>query len=332
MNKLLVSIIVPVYNVEPYIKKCIDSIIKQTYNGQIECLLIDDCGSDNSISVAEEQLQSYTGPIKFRIIHHEHNKGLSAARNTGLKAATGDYVYFLDSDDWIADNCIELLYAPIERNPSIQMVVGNLITEPQTEKLKRDYDLHNRNLPDLLIGNDKIRQKFYTEVPSIPINGVNKLTKRSFLVGNNLFFKEGIIHEDEQWSYFWIRKIEAIAFVKEFTYIHPINPNSIMTSSSKERSAKSWVVILNDFFDNIDGEFYKSQMSYCLLKLSMWYPVFGWMNEYERIYNKAIHITIIKKDVHSIIMLMKFKVKYYLLKNKYIRKYADIRRERLKMG
>lgn len=94
-----VSIIVPVYNVEEYITDCFQSIVKQTYTGPMECLFIDDCGTDNSIQVLAGLIKAYDGPIEMRLLHHEKNKGLSGARNTGISNAKGDYLFFLDSDD-----------------------------------------------------------------------------------------------------------------------------------------------------------------------------------------------------------------------------------------
>ena len=104
-----VSIVVPVYNVAPYIESCLKSVMGQTYAGDMECLLVDDCGSDDSMAIAERMIGAYTGPIRFQILHHEHNRGLSAARNTGTDAATGDYVLYLDSDDELTQDCIERL-------------------------------------------------------------------------------------------------------------------------------------------------------------------------------------------------------------------------------
>ena len=90
---MTVSIIIPVYNVAEYIEKCLYSVIQQkTYN--IECILVDDCGTDNSIEIAEKIINQYNGPISFKLLHHNHNRGLSAARNTGINIATGDYVFF----------------------------------------------------------------------------------------------------------------------------------------------------------------------------------------------------------------------------------------------
>ena len=104
-----ITIVIPVYNVAPYIKDCLASVMKQTYKGEIECLLIDDCGTDNSMGVVSQVLKDYSGKIDFRIYRHKYNRGLSAARNTGIEHATGEYIYFLDSDDEITSDCMEKL-------------------------------------------------------------------------------------------------------------------------------------------------------------------------------------------------------------------------------
>ena len=125
MNQPSVSIIIPVYNVEPYVEDCIRSVIRQTYGGKMECIVVDDCGTDNSMDVVERVIGEYNGPIPFRILHHEHNRGLSAARNTGMDAATGDYLFFLDSDDELTDDCIEKLTEPLVKE-WYDVVIGNV--------------------------------------------------------------------------------------------------------------------------------------------------------------------------------------------------------------
>jgi len=104
-----ISIIIPVYNVEPYIAECVESVMRQTYTGPMECIIVDDCGTDKSIEIVKQLITEYKGPIDFRIQHHEHNRGLAVARNTDTDAATGDYIYYLDSDDWVEPNIVELL-------------------------------------------------------------------------------------------------------------------------------------------------------------------------------------------------------------------------------
>ena len=124
-----VSIIIPVYNVELYILKCLESVAAQTMSEGVECILVDDCGKDNSVRIAEDFIRCYQGNIEFVLLHHEHNGGLSAARNTGVRAAKGEYVYFLDSDDEIMPNCMELLYSRVEKYGTVDLVVSPLCEE-----------------------------------------------------------------------------------------------------------------------------------------------------------------------------------------------------------
>lgn len=115
-----VSICVPVYNVELYIERCLISIMSQTYNGKMECIIVDDCGTDKSIAIAEQLIADYKGQIDFHIIHHEQNRGLAAARNTAVNAAKGEFIIHIDSDDWIEPNMIEeLVKKQIETNADI---------------------------------------------------------------------------------------------------------------------------------------------------------------------------------------------------------------------
>lgn len=121
---LAVSVIIPVYNVSLYVERCLQSVLAQTYPVR-ECIIVDDASPDDSIAKCERLIDSYEGDMRFLILHHSKNRGLSAARNTGLKAATGGYIFFLDSDDEITPDCIERLSTPIEKDPSIEMVQGN---------------------------------------------------------------------------------------------------------------------------------------------------------------------------------------------------------------
>lgn len=117
----MISIIIPVYNVSKYIYACLESVSQQTYTN-IECLLIDDCGTDNSISIAQDFIDNYKGNVLFRIIHHEVNKGLSAARNTGVREANGEFVLFIDSDDWITKDTCEILLSHMNIGKDVGIV------------------------------------------------------------------------------------------------------------------------------------------------------------------------------------------------------------------
>ena len=218
--KPTISIIIPIYNVEEYITECLQSVMRQTYQGAIECILVDDCGTDNSIAVAEQLIVGYNGSIDFRILHHEHNRGLSAARNTGTDAATGDYVYYLDSDDYISDDCLEVLAEPL-KGRDYDMVLGDLemfgkprpiIFLPQEE--------------GSIIGNETIFSRFYAP-RMIYVMAWNKLVKRSLFARHDLSFLEGQLHEDELWTYKCCRVIQSLYVSKHITYYYRIRENSI---------------------------------------------------------------------------------------------------------
>lgn len=109
----MISVIVPIYNVSEYIIDCLKSIVSQTYK-DLEVILIDDCGYDDSIEKCNMFISEYNGDIKFRLVKHEKNSGLSASRNTGIECAEGQYIYFLDSDDIIMPDALSSLYDAIQ--------------------------------------------------------------------------------------------------------------------------------------------------------------------------------------------------------------------------
>jgi glycosyltransferase involved in cell wall biosynthesis len=242
-----VSIIIPVYNVEKYIIRCLDSVINQTYT-DIECILVDDCSPDNSIALVEERLKEYRGTIDFKILCHEQNKGLSAARNTGTYASTGEYIYYLDSDDEITPHCIGTLIALVEKYPGVEMVQGNTQTIPAPAKESDWRNIKYKNYPEYVNDNAWIKK-----IESIPVNAWNKLTKRDFIVCNKYIFKEGIIHEDELWMFYVVKKLKTIAFSVQYTYIHYLTEGSIMQSKDKYPSIYSWYSILTEIFDDNGG-------------------------------------------------------------------------------
>ena len=274
MNKTLVSIIVPVYNVEKYITSCLDSIASQNYNGLIECILVDDCGKDNSISIAEKYINECPNKqnIIFKIIHHNQNKGLSEARNTGIRMAQGEYIYFLDSDDQITANCISALIGCANKYPQAEIIQSGCRCIENGEKWEKQpwLDFENANYPEYIDSPQWIKTYMLSCV--YPVTAWNKLIKRVFLLENNLFFKSGIIHEDDHWSYFLAKHTKRLAFLNENTMIHYINPNSIMrTQTQNNKSFNSWCVIWEDMIANIDNFCKEAQIKRILTTTLSWY-------------------------------------------------------------
>lgn len=106
-----ISVIIPVYNVEKYVERCILSIMSQTCTESVECIVVNDCTPDNSMKIVEKMVSGYKGQIQFKLLYHEHNRGIAAVRNTGLDAASGDYIIYIDSDDYCEPDMLERMYA-----------------------------------------------------------------------------------------------------------------------------------------------------------------------------------------------------------------------------
>ena len=246
MNKPSISIIIPVYQVEPYIEDCIRSVIRQTYDGVMECIFVDDCGTDNSMAIVEELIAGYSGPISFKILHHTHNRGLSAARNTGMKAAIGNYIYFLDSDDEITDDCIERLISCASSNPNTEIVQGNTRAFPAANP-----DVFNVSitLPHSS-SNKEARLCYFKHRQFIP-NAWNKLIKRSFIVNNRFSFKEGVLFEDVLWTFFLLKHAKNVYYIPNITYLYRRRPNSIITGSDKHAFYTNNKILYSEILANL---------------------------------------------------------------------------------
>lgn len=163
----MVSVIIPVYQVSDYIERCIRSVMSQTTT-DIECIIVDDATEDDSIVKCERLIKEYNdnvnldhnhdhnldgkGRIRFKILHHEMNRGLSAARNTGTKAATGEYVFYLDSDDEMTPDCMEKMMLMAEKYPEAEMVIGGY----QTIENGRVRSFQKGDASDYVVSNEKI--------------------------------------------------------------------------------------------------------------------------------------------------------------------------------
>lgn len=241
MKRPKISIIIPVYGVEPYIEACVRSVMSQDYQGELECLLIDDCGPDKSIDVAKELLSEYSGGIDFRIIHHERNKGLSGTRNTGINEATGDYCYFLDSDDELTPDCISSLARPLVQQ-YVDMVIGEYTVTGSNKPFK------HLKINDGLYEGHNVIAKSYNEY-KWPQIAVAKLYSLDFLKSHKQIFMEGIIHEDELWSGELACLLRSVYVVNKPTYIYKVRAGSITTANNYERRKDAYCRILPSFLD-----------------------------------------------------------------------------------
>ena len=307
-----ISIIIPVYNVENYIERCIRSVVSQRYAGQIECIIVDDKTPDNSIFIIEKIIKSYQGNIEFKIIHHDINLGLSAARNTGLKYATGEYVYFLDSDDQISPDCIDVLSKPL-LNKHYDFVIANY---------KVDKEGHPVYVIPIESGeyNKNIQRMFLLH--QWPSMAWNKLCNLNFIRKNKLYFQEGLIHEDILWSFYLAIHTESLYVCKETTYVYCYRENSIVNESGKiQKHLDSFIQILSNMNLAIDNECFLIKIfGYCHMNDVLLYSLKNYTNfegplfrEYYMRYKACIKGFRLSTLFCSIRMNIKYPVKIFHL-------------------
>lgn len=235
----LVSVVIPVYNVEQYLKECVDSVLNQTYS-DYEIILVDDGSTDNSGKLCDSYL-SVDNRIK---VIHRKNGGLSAARNTGLDAASGDYIYFLDSDDYIEPVTLEHLVHTAKTDDADMVFFDGYVFYTDCEEEGTTYgysrndhyqtDTGRKVLEDMLIN-----EEYRTAVPLT-------FYKTKYLQKNNIRFYEGILHEDELFTFQTFNANGIVAHCHEKLYARRIRPASIMTASSNERRYTSMLTIYRE--------------------------------------------------------------------------------------
>lgn len=247
---LRISIIVPVYNVENYIKYCFQSIVNQTYPGPMECLFIDDCATDNSIEILKELIDAYLGPIEMQLLHHNRNRGLSAARNTGIRHSRGDYLFFLDSDDQLYPSSLACLSNAAKKESWPDIILGCYhVSDPDNPNNKYQYKY------EVFTGQPVIARAFLQDV--FFCMAPNKLVRRSFVNENCLFFKEGIIHEDNLWSFQSFHLASRVVTIPEQTYYYLIRPGSIMTTMNLELQLRSVQIIKDEVLRDVHESRYE---------------------------------------------------------------------------
>lgn len=219
-NKPLISVVVPVYKVEPYLRKCIDSILGQTYRN-LEIILVDDGSPDCCPAICDEYAK-----VDSRIkVIHKANGGLSDARNVGMDAASGDYLMFVDSDDWLESNSLEiLLEASLEHNA--QLVIGG--TRQVENGTLRTMKVENDGTLTVL-SNIQAMSHFFE-------NGCaawGRLYQRK--IHDGIQFPTGEINEDEAIVLELLERCETVVIVDKVVYNYRCRPESITTSTFSEK-------------------------------------------------------------------------------------------------
>lgn len=236
MTKELISIIVPVYNVEKYLKKCVDSIVNQTYKN-LEIILVDDGATDNSGKICDE-LVELDNRIK---VYHKKNGGLSDARNYGVERATGDYIGFVDSDDYIDAEMYEKLYEAIKKE-NVDVAECNLkIVYPEKTDLFTDQKYYQ-------ICNKQEYLEEYLKIEKIFGSACVRLTKAD--IARKLKFPVGKLYEDTYYAYDLIGIVDKYVIVDNPYYNYLMRENSITNAKFNPRIF-DLIEIVEKFHTNI---------------------------------------------------------------------------------
>lgn len=239
-----VSVIIPIYNVENYLRDCLDSVLAQTLK-EIEIICVNDKSPDKSLEILEE----YAGrDTRIIIINNERNMGLSGARNEGMKVAVGKYMYFLDSDDKIADNALERMFEVAEaKGAELVFFDSVMFYENPDEDAPTDLFQAKCKYPDVMSGpeflgamrkNDDIREPVWIQ-----------FWNREFLERIGLRYYEGILHEDLLFTFISLMEAEKVVCINETLHFYRIRQNAITSVSVSEQHitglVKTYVEILN---------------------------------------------------------------------------------------
>lgn len=279
----MISVIIPVYNVERYLKRCLNSVINQTYRS-LEIILIDDGSTDSSGKICDE----YSSLDKRIVVIHKENNGLSSARNKGLGIAKGEYIGFVDSDDFIHPQMYEILYKAIveEQLDMVSCKTQDTVSENvNLEQYDEVKELKNMEI----VSKKKILNNFHNEYyEKIWMTAMHKLYRRNIF--DDIRFMEGKIYEDEFSFHHIIDKCTNVGIMQTVLYYYYLSPNSI----TRSKFTKNRFDIIDATYDRFNFFLKKeisSEVNYWGTKcigqvIEMWHKVYFEEQEYTEYFKK----------------------------------------------
>ena len=239
-----VSVIVPIYNVEKYLPKCLDSLVNQTLD-DIEIILVNDGSLDDSGKIAKEYSEKY----KDKIIYLEkENGGLSDARNYGIPYATGEYIAFLDSDDYIDIDAYKQMYEKAKKEDADFLECDFIWEYPNKKVIDKRIDYKNKQ----------------EMLAVVRVVAWNKLIKRDLIIKNNIRFPKGLRYEDIEFTYKLLPYLNKISYIDK-NFIHYVQRNNSIANVQNEKTADIFTIldnVINYYKEKNLYEEYKEQLEY----------------------------------------------------------------------
>ena len=298
------SIIIPFYNVEQYIAQCLDSVYLQDIpEDEYEVICVDDCSPDNSIAIVEEYAKKHANLV---IVHNQYNRKLGGARNAGMEVAKGEYIWFIDSDDFIEANCFKKLLS-IAENEDLDMLHFNYANYPNIVITDHRPDSEVMTGVDMFFSP---QFKWYHDL----VTAWRKLYKRQFLIDNKIQFAEHIMFEDNDYAIVAFANAQRVKHISSFVYLYRNNPDSITRVKYTSEHIGYWLdlcrrlVRIKDMFihENKDERFQKFIMYFIRYIISDVLAKYTQMDDN----NKKKTRTIIRQQIDK-------KLKPYISRSRY---------------
>ena len=233
---LLISIIIPIYNVEEYLEKCLDSLIGQTYEN-IELILVNDGATDRSLRIAERYAENYR---QIKLVTQK-NGGLSKARNTGMKLADGEYLCFVDSDDWLELDTIQEIVSLMEGDDLDLCLFGANGFLSDRNGLQRQFEgdyCYSSKCKGIYLGKELFSKLYFAG--EFKASACLYMMKRRLIEENRLEFKEGMIHEDDLFTPFLFYYAGRAELTQKKFYNRRLRRNSIVTGTKDLEHMKGY--------------------------------------------------------------------------------------------
>lgn len=239
LNEMKYSIIIPVYNTESYLRKCLNSVINQTYSN-IEIIIVDDGSTDGSKNIYNEYAKKDSRILTF----YKENSGLSDARNLGIQYSTGDYILLLDSDDYFDLDGIELLDKSIVECQKKVDIISMFLKQIDIQQNKEIHLNHSLCNYQVVNGVDFFKNELKND--SMYMAAVLNIYSRDFLLKNKLCFKSGILHEDEEFTPRAVLSAKSILPTTLNFYNYIIRSNSITTKKDLSKNVTDLFTTLQE--------------------------------------------------------------------------------------
>ena len=234
-----VSIVVPCYNVEKYVEECLNSVLKQDYENW-ECILINDGSKDNTLDIIKSFESKET---RIRVFTQE-NVGLSATRNRGIDNSTGEFLFFLDSDDILSNDAIGALVLAFENNDIITGITTS--SNFSNGKMVKDSQLLHPKEGTITFQNNRFEVLRRTMETGLTPVAQNRLYRKDFIDDNELRFKSGIVHEDELWFFETMLFAENVKFINNETYFYRSDNQDSITKNVGDKNLESYIQVMEE--------------------------------------------------------------------------------------